>query len=152
MNFKTLFTAILLCQINFSSVNAQNNTKVLEALGSTTAIALYNTYNTIDSFADCLNSKAYDAEYVTSMMNDQANLIDVLTASLQVCIDDTSEGKLSEQDKIYLKKLIPALNYLKKEAQALAIYSQTNSDENLEDYASNREKAWEMIAEVLGLE
>ena len=152
MKTKSLITVLLLCLINVYNVKAQNNTKVLEALGSSSAVLLYNTYICIGSIADNYAGEVYEEDYVVTLMNEQVDMIDALTSRLQNCIDDTSEGHLSDEDKNFFKSMILILSYLKNQAQGFAEYAKTDSDDSLEKFDENRELAWENIAELLGIE
>lgn len=150
MKSLTLSFYLFLGSIQFSF--GQCSTTVLEGFGSVSAIAVYNTYITIGSVADGYVGEVFEADYVVTLMDEQKSMISVVKESLNACVNDQSEGKLDQDDKNYLQELTLCLSYLEAEADGLLNFASSGSEEALDKYSENRDKAWELLESLLGLE
>ncbi|HRP53235.1 MAG TPA: hypothetical protein PLI97_06965 [Fluviicola sp.] len=146
---KQLFTVILVvCALNFSY--AQCDTKVREAFGGISSLSLYNTYITIGSIADSYVSEVYDSERVEKLMDEQIAMIAAVNKMLNECRIPKSDG-LSSEDVEYIKEIMVCLDYLSLEAEGLKDYAKTKSSTGQQKYSDYRNKAWDMIEDLLGL-
>ena len=145
---KILVIASLLLATGIS--RAQCSPNVVSAFGGTCSVALYNTYITIGAIADGYVSDTYDAERVQSLMDEQISMIASLSGMMITCKNDDT-GSLSADDKDYIADVITCLDYLKGEAEGLRDVALTGSDEASAAYDTNRDLAWSLIEELLGL-
>lgn len=142
---KLLFTCCLSAGIAFSA-SAQCNTTVLEAFGGAASIALYNTYITIGAIADAYVAKAYDADRVKDLMDEQISMMNVITGQFDKAL---SEGGLKTGDKDFIRSAIECVTHLQNEARGLSEYAEEGSGNEL--YSSSRNEAWKLISKLLGL-
>lgn len=147
---KKIILILLLAAGSAGSSYGQCSEEVREAFGGTSSLALYNTYITIGAIADGFVSDSYDSERVQSLMDEQTAMIDVLKDLLDKAVKDDSES-LTPDDKMYLREMITCLDYLKKEAQGLHDIAVDGSDDANKRYNTNRDLAWDLIEELLGL-
>jgi hypothetical protein len=77
-------------------------------------------------------------------------MIGVLTDLLDKAVADDSES-LTADDKTYLLDMIRCVEYLREEAQGLHDIALEGSDDANNRYNTNRDLAWALIEELLGL-
>lgn len=146
-----LIAVILLTFSSFSVLRAQCDTDVREAFGGVSSLTVYNTYITIGAIADGHVNEVYNADRVKELMGEQTAMLQSVIAMLDKCKVPKSNG-LSEDDVEYIKDLITCLEYLKAEAQGLSDYAVYGSEDAQSRYNKNRDKAWEKIKGLMGLE
>lgn len=146
--------AALLMFAPFPNINAQSTCKgkdvALETLGATSGLMLYNTYITIGAMADGHSNDVYDTDFVVSMMDEQMASLNSLDTSYSELL---ASGFLTDPSDVeYVKDMRVAIGYLHNEAYYLKAYVRSNSESDLDNYKSYRNKAWSKIAELLGIE
>lgn len=142
----------LLCGIVLSLNSfSQCDENVRAAFGGISAISLYNTYITIGLIGDNFANETYSAEKVKGFMDEQVTMINSVYDMFAKCQEASPTG-LSEEDVVYLKSMMLCLKHLRNQAQGLGNYVQSNSDDDLKQYSENRDSAWTLIEELLGLE
>jgi hypothetical protein len=146
-----LIFVILLTFSGISVGRAQCDTDVREAFGGVSSITVYNTYITIGAIADAYVNEVYTSERVKELMSEQSSMLESVMAMLEKCKVAKSNG-LSSDDVEYIKELIACLGSLKAEAQGLSDYAETGASGAQERYNRNRDKAWDQIKSLLGLE
>ena len=146
-----LIVVFLLTFSGFSVLRAQCDTDVREAFGGVSSLTIYNTYITIGAIADAHVNEVYDANRVKELMGEQTAMLQSVIGMLDKCKVAKTDG-LTEDDVTYIKDLIVCLEYLKAEAQGLSDYAISKSEDAQTRYNTNRDKAWEKIKGLLGLE
>jgi hypothetical protein len=146
-----LIAIILFTFSGFSVARAQCDADVREAFGGTASIMIYNTYITIGAIADAHVNDVYDAARVKELMGEQTVMLQSVIDMLEKCKVVKSNG-LSGDDVEYVKELIICLQSLKKEAQGLSDYADTQSTDAQNRYNTNRDKAWDQIKALMGIE
>ncbi|MNK00395.1 hypothetical protein D3C87_181790 [compost metagenome] len=145
-----LIAAILLTLSSFSGLRAQCDADVREAFGGVSSITVYNTYLTIGAIADAYVGEVYTSDRVKELMGEQIAMMQSVIEMLSKCQVAKSNG-LTADDVLYIKELIACLESLKGEAQGLSDFTGGSADAQSR-YNTYREKAWEQIKDLLGLE
>lgn len=146
-----LIAVLFLTICSFSVSRAQCDVNVREAFGGVSSITVYNTYITIGAIADAYVNEVYDANHVKDLMSEQTAMLQSVIEMLSKCKEVKSNG-LTEDDVLYVQELMDCLTSLKKEAQGLSDYAVTGSEDSQNRYNTNRDKAWQQITTLLGLE
>ncbi|MBN9293394.1 MAG: hypothetical protein J0G96_05390 [Flavobacteriia bacterium] len=146
-----LIVVLFLTICSFSVSRAQCDVNVREAFGGVSSITVYNTYITIGAIADAYVNEVYDANHVKDLMSEQTAMLQSVIEMLSKCKEVKSNG-LTEDDVLYVQELVDCLTSLKKEAQGLNDYAATGSEDAQNRYNTNRDKAWQQITTLLGLE
>jgi 4-alpha-glucanotransferase len=146
---KYLLILLLACGTQFSY--GQCSTKVMEAFGGTSSIAIYNTYVAIGAIADGYVAKTYDSERVKSLMTEQTTMLQHAMDYIDAAVSEESTS-LNESDLTYLADMKTCMEFLKDEAQGLHDYAAFGTDEANTAYDTNRNMAWSSIVYLLGLE
>lgn len=146
------FIAVLLLMLSFSAVSrAQCDTDVRVAFGGVSSVIVYNTYIAIGAIADAYVDSVYTASRVKELMDEQSGVMQSVIEMLSKCKVDPDKG-LTADDMQYLKELITCLQSLKREAESLSGYVSLKSQDTLEDYLVNRDKAWSQIKDLQELD
>jgi threonyl-tRNA synthetase len=150
---KKILVAICLFVIalpSFSQTCEEREGKLLSAVGSFSAAALYNTYGTIGAIGDAFGNDAYTAETVTDLINAQKSLIDNLVKVL----DDLKSAKAlaSQSDIDYATSAGNIFKGLKSQAQLILNYTKNKTQANLDLYETQRKKNWKEISKLMGIE
>lgn len=146
-----LILVLFLTVCSFSVSRAQCDADVREAFGGVSSITVYNTYITIGAIADAFVNDVYNSDRVKELMGEQVNMLQTVIDMLAKCREVKSNG-LSGDDVLYVQELMDCMGTLKKEAQALSDYSVAKGEEAQNRYNVNRDKAWNQISALLGLE
>ena len=146
---KKLFTLLLLSLVGITT-HAQCDTKVMESFGGTASVALYNTYLSIGAIADGYVNEYYDADRVADLMTEQVTMMTSLTTQMKDALAAEKNG-LSQDDRDYMNEMITCIDYLKNEAQGLLDYANDGTETSQQKYNTNRNLAWSMIEELLGI-
>lgn len=149
---KNLLTSIALSAVfmvsSFSSL-AQDN--LLGAMGSMSAIAVYNTYIAIGGIGDGYTYDVYTPENATSYLQEQLDLMDNLNIQLTNLIN--SDELSDELDRDYVKDILSLVGGLKRQASYLKDYiANGNLESDLSAYDSQRLHNWDDIERILGIE
>jgi len=146
-----LIVVLFLTVCSFSISRAQCDANVREAFGGVSSITVYNTYITIGAIADAYVNEVYDVNRVKELMGEQTAMLQSVIEMLAKCKEVKSNG-LTEDDVLYVQELMDCLTSLKKEAQGLSDYAATGSQDAQQRYDTNRDRAWQQITALLGLE
>lgn len=149
---KAFFIAICMLALSSSSfcqTCEQRETQLTQAIAGLSAGLLYNTYGVIGSIADAYVKDAYKKETLDDLMNAQKNLADNLVKMLQGLVKDSILS--TQTDRNYLISAISILNGLKKQAQLLQEFAQTNNQQKQEGYDDQRKKNWSALSKLMGI-
>ena len=143
-----LFSLIILwAGSNPLSAQVKGKDTALETLGMLSGMALYNTYMTIGGIADAETEEIYSKDEVIGFMDEQVSMIEGLETQFS---DLLASGFVTDPSDIeFIKEIKVCLGYLKEEAKGLQDNMRTG---DIDRYSENREKAWDKIAELLGIE
>lgn len=142
---------ILLISVNIYSQNCEEREgKLLEAMGSFSAAAMYNTYGAIGSIADGFGGEVYKAEMVTSLLNAQI----ALCGNLIKVMDSLKTGKIltAQSDQNYSTDVIAILKGLKNQASFFLDYVKDKAQQKMDDYSAQRDKNWKDLCKLMGME
>jgi len=146
-----LFFAFFVYGMNAVALHAQKNVgkdAALSTLGTQGGALLYNTYVLIGAFHDGYIVDAWDKQLTIDILREQSGLMVTLSKSYDTLL---ASGYLLEEDSIFLVQMKECSGLLKNEADYLIDYINYESDENHDRYNNARIEAWDMIAEMLGL-
>lgn len=147
---KRAWVYILIMIASSTSVMGQiedGKNKALESIGVLSAVTIYNTYLAIGAVADGYGT-AYEDDYVVSLMEEQKSLLANTIDQLNLL---TASDYLDTNDKEFVKQTTDCLNYLKMEAEAMSKYVGSKTQADLDSYNFYRDRAWNMIEDLLGL-
>lgn len=142
---------ILLISVNiYSQTCEEREGKLLEAMGSFSAAAMYNTYGAIGSIADGFGGEVYKAEMVTSLLNAQI----ALCGNLIKVMDSLKTGKIltAQSDQNYSTDVIAILKGLKNQASFFLDYVKDKAQQKMDDYSAQRDKNWKDLCKLMGME
>lgn len=120
----------------------------LLAIGVLAGQNIYTTYAYIGSVADGYAYEVYDADSVQKLMEDISTMSTVAVENLR----QVRDLNLADADRDSIDTVIDILKLLSVEADALAKYVRTNSDEDLEAYNDARNTVWPKVRDALNLE
>ena len=149
---KKFFIALSMLAVSstgFCQTCEQRETQLAQAIAGLSAGLLYNTYGVIGSIADAYVKDTYKKETVDDLMNAQKNLADNLVKMMQGLVKDSILN--NQADRNYLISAISILNGLKKQAQLLQEFAQTNNQQKQEGYDDQRKKNWSAISKLMGI-
>lgn len=148
---KVLLTISLLSITAFSVAQTceEREKKLLEAVGSFSAAALYNTYATIGSISDAFGHDAYDAVTVSDLVTAQIKMMDNLINVMQGMADQKT--LVNATDTAYAVKATDVLKGLKLQAQLLDQYADNRRQQKLNEYEAQRKKNWSAISKLMGI-
>jgi hypothetical protein len=151
MRVLVLYLLGLFCsQHVFADTNNDNGkTAVLEFIGGSTAIVMYNTYLCIGLTADLYSGGVYDAEFTQVILNEQLQSITAVQGQLKRVQD--SGYFITVGDKNYMSAFSDVLTKLSNQATALYDYTLSGESADLEYYDSIRAELWEDISSLLGI-
>jgi hypothetical protein len=148
---KIIFTiSIIITSVTGFAQNCEEReSKLLEAMGSFSAAAMYNTYGVVGSIADGFSGEVYKAEMVNSLLGAQIalcnNLIKVMD-SLK-----TTNILTAQSDKDYATDAITIFNGLKKQANLFLVYIKDKTPQKMDDYSTQRDKNWKDLCKLMGI-
>jgi hypothetical protein len=120
----------------------------LLAIGVLSGQNIYVTYAYIGSVADGYSKRAYTPEQVQSLMKEVIGLTDVAIEHLE----KVEATKIIDSDRKAIERVVEIMRLLKQEAEALAAFTRTESDADLQAYETARQSAWPKIKEALQME
>jgi hypothetical protein len=120
----------------------------LLAIGVLSGQNIYVTYAYIGSVADGYTKHAYTPEQVQSLMKEVIGLTDVAIDHLE----KVAVTKIVDADRKAIERVVEIMRLLKQEAEALAAFTRTESDADLQAYEAARTSAWPKIKEALQME
>jgi len=134
------------------SLQAQTTPKTvaLETIGGASGAMLYNSYTTLGILADAYGADAYDYEFTIDLIDEQIAIYGNMKSQFSALLDS---GFLDdENDQIFTRDIILALDLLTDEANALRDYVEYYEEESGDLFQQRREAAWDKIAFLLGIE
>jgi len=120
----------------------------LVAIGVLSGQNIYVTYAYIGSVADGYTKRAYTPEQVQSLMKEVTSLTDVAIQHLEA----VEKTKIVDSDRKAIERVVEIMELLKQEADALAAFTRTESDTDLQAYEAARTSAWPKIKAALQME
>lgn len=120
----------------------------LETLGSTSAMLMYNTYFCIGSIADNYETNKKKEDAIT-LLAEQVNGMKIIADNYDKLLN--SGFLTDESDQVFVTKVIRCANHLQMEASSMKSYVETGSKNDVQVYSTNRDSAWDLIADMLGL-
>jgi hypothetical protein len=147
--FRGLF-CLMLITASLQPVKAhQIDNVVLEVIGFSGAIVVYNTYELIDAIAIAYESGAMDTERATTMLTGQADLMKLGVAQYNKL---AASGTLHDPaDVSSINDFRDACGNLQFMAEALKEMILEGGDVQIANYDDAREDAWEKVKAILGL-
>lgn len=133
-----------------SSTQTNQDDVILETLGTSSGLLMYQIFVSIGAVADGFFANAYDAKTVSDLMTEQANSCMVINTQYQKLLD--SGFLKATQDQEYTRDFMATVTLLAKEASALKNYASDKSETNSEIYLGYRDQAWASISKLLGFE
>lgn len=130
---------------------AQISVASKEVIGATSAIAIYNSFLVVGSFADMYVNEVISSDQLHSYLAEQIGMIGVVVQSYEKAIKEDSKS-YSEDDVQFLNDCKAAFSLIEKEALALQKYAKSKTDEHADEYQLYREKAWNKIKVLLEIE
>jgi hypothetical protein len=147
--FKGLLCLLLMSATLQTAKAHQIDNVVLETIGFSGAIVVYNTYELIESIAMAFESGAMDAKKATNLLTVQADLMKLGVVQYNKL---TSSGSLHDPaDVVTIKSIRDACGNLQFMAEALMLQITEGGDEHISNYEDAREDAWEKVKAILGL-
>lgn len=120
----------------------------LVAIGVLSGQNIYVTYAYIGSVADGYTKHAYTAEQVQSLMKEITGLTDVAIQHLEA----VEQTKIVDSDRKAIERVVEIMVLLKQEAEALAAFTRSEADADLQAYETARTSAWPKIKAALQME
>lgn len=121
---------------------------LLEALGSTAAITLYNSHLVLGMAADALGSGVYTETRTLQCINEQRNMLKILVAYVDKLL---LTGEMSAADAETLTGINACSGKLIHLADALEIYAGDPNQKNAALFMARRDESYSAIAQLLGL-
>lgn len=147
--FKGLFCLLLMTATLQPAKAHQIDNVVLETIGFSGAIVVYNTYELIESIAKAFEAGIMDKEKATSLLTAQADLMKLGVLQYNKL---TSSGSLHDPaDVVTVNDFRDACGNLQFMAEALKDQILEGGDEHIQQYEDAREDAWEKVKAILGL-
>jgi hypothetical protein len=119
----------------------------LYLIGAMGATQVYLSYAYIGAIGDGFVNKSYDSAKVKELMGEVSGMSQHLVTQLK----KVNEGELTAEDREAITQMIDINTLLKKEADALASYSEKPSPLNAETFENVRIEVWPKIAKLLGI-
>ncbi len=117
---------------------------LIGAMGST---QVYLSYAYIGAVGDGFVNKSYDAAKVRELMGELSGMSQHLAVQLEKVV----EGDLTEEDRAAIEQMVAINRLLKKEADALVVFSEKPTAQNAEAFEAVRREVWPKIARLLGI-
>jgi hypothetical protein len=143
------FSILLISITSFSQTCEERESKLLEAMGSFSAAAMYNSYGVVGSIADGFGGEVYKAEMVNSLLNAQIALCNNLVKVMDSL--KTANILTTQSDKNYATDAIEIFNGLKNQANLFLDYIKDKSQQKMDDYSNQRDKNWKDLCKLMGI-
>ncbi|MEW5721830.1 MAG: hypothetical protein AB1896_01895 [Thermodesulfobacteriota bacterium] len=141
-----ILSVVLAVAAQARPVFAQGCNQELEAVGVLSAGYVYMTYGFIGAAGDAYSKGSYTSEQVQSMMKETSALLDTVGQKLG------GLSNLTAEDETSVASIVRICLLLKSEAEGLSAYVASNSQADLDQFNRSRDKAWQLIKQLLGLE
>lgn len=121
----------------------------METIGSSIASNLYLTYISLGVLGDSYTKEVYDKEQTV-------NLASIIVSQSKVQKEQMAKllksPEVQDSDKVFLQNVITCYQYLIDEGTFMIEFINTNSQESLKKYDTNRQNAWALISKLLGFD
>ena len=121
----------------------------METIGSSIASNLYLTYISLGVLGDSYTKQVYEKEQTV-------NLVSIIVSQSKVQKEQMAKlmksAEVQESDKAFLQNVITCYQHLIDEGTYMIEFINTNSQDSLKKYDTNRQKAWALISKLLGFE
>jgi hypothetical protein len=128
--------------------NPKPDARTLEMVGSMSAAHLYQSYLNINLVADAVENDLYALDEGSTMLTTVANLMDGVDKQLE----KLSKMDLTPEDLQDVQRIRALSSLLRVQIAALYLYWQSGDSKHLKAYHQTREKAWQALSDVLGLD
>ena len=143
-----LLSFSLMCS-SFAQADKGKN-DALTFIGTSSGSVLYNAHLVIGLTADAVAHKIYEADIASELTAEQISMLESFVNQLVAL---RSSGFLSNNDDLsFCNDIINTAGLVKKEAELLKRYVDTQSDADADKYTSANEEAWASLTVLLGLE
>lgn len=143
------FTLLLVLFTSFATpAIAQESGNMLEALGAVSAQSMYNTYLAIGAVADNYASEGYDAETVTTLMDEQIGLLSKVNGYYKGLLSGTTLS--NADDRTFIRNVQKTNEKLALMASTLKAY--VNGTGEADAFQDARTATWTDISKLLGIE
>jgi hypothetical protein len=130
------------------SMEAKDRDKFLEAIGSLSAVHLYQTYLNIGLVADAVEKETYSKTEAAKILQTVGELITMVEKQL----GQLPQSNLDKDDQESLDRIRSVTSQLRSQASALLSFWAANDMENVARYHQARERSWEDLRELLGID
>lgn len=127
----------------------ERDLKLREALGSSSAVIVYNTYLAIGSICDNYVYKGYDEKKVNELFDEQKELLGTIDNVFNKLLDEKILVK--KDDVAYTQELSSVLKGLKRQMELFQEYMKDKTDARTTTYDNQRKKNWDKIARLIGI-
>lgn len=152
---KTIISVLSLSLLFSGNLMAQNTpakkeTKILELTGALSAGLVYNTYITIGATTDNHVKKTYADQKTLDILNEQKSILGAIKEVVDSVVE--SDELDDPKDVEFLKDLSRILSGLSLQASYYVTYIGNKTDANIDNYEKQRQKNWDMVAQMMGLD
>jgi hypothetical protein len=152
---KTIISVLTLSLLLSGNLMAQNTpakkeTKILELTGALSAGLVYNTYITIGATTDNHVKKTYADQKTLDILNEQKAILGAIKEVVDSVVE--SDELDDPNDVEFLKDLSRVLSGLSLQASYYVTYIGNKTDANINNYEKQRQKNWEMVSQMMGLD
>jgi hypothetical protein len=152
---KTIISVLTLSLLLSGNLMAQNTpakkeTKILELTGALSAGLVYNTYITIGATTDNHVKKTYADQKTLDILNEQKAILGAIKEVVDSVVE--SDELDDPNDVEFLKDLSRILSGLSLQASYYVTYIGNKTDANIDNYEKQRQKNWDMVAQMMGLD
>lgn len=131
-----------------SANQAKEREKFLEALGSLSAVHLYQTYLNIGLVADAVEKETYSKTEATKILQSVGELMS--TVEKQLC--RLPHINLDKDDQKSLDRIRAVTGQLRSQASALVSFWASADMQTVARYHQARERSWEDLKGLLGID
>ncbi len=129
---------------------AKKETKILELTGALSAGLVYNTYITIGATTDNHVKKTYADQKTLDILNEQKAILGAIKEVVDSVVE--SDELDDPNDVEFLKDLSRILSGLSLQASYYVTYIGNKTDANIDNYEKQRQKNWDMVSQMMGLD
>jgi len=152
---KKLFYLLCFSLFFSTQLSAQQDTateEIKELLGGTTAVAIYNTFIAIGMAADLYLSHQDNQEIAQMLAEEQIGMSQNMHLMFKAILSSNASA-FSEDDIYFLNGVVETFQALESFAKVASEWMQNpQSAEHMEKYDRQREIAWQLVGDLLGLD
>src|SRR5690554_417111 len=150
-----LFYFLCIAFFSVMPVQAQDDSaveEIKELLGGTTAVAMYNTFIAIGMAADLYLSHQDNQEIAQMLAEEQIGMAENMHLMFKETLSNNAAA-FSENDIYFLNGVVETFEALESFAKVASEWMQNpQSAELMEKYDQQREIAWQLVGDLLGLD